>query len=286
MNLYESIKKNLNEAESTLVTADEVRGDIFNCLEMYSEDQWNGADDDYAQEVLEQNLYDAILAVVEKHLGLTFDDIVKMPRETDPSTIIYNQFLDYVYAPSNKELDADEAIKVFVGMCNKVFNEYKAKNGLKESNNSQTPDYINELNDLRHKFFNHLYKVERTESDDEIKKRIEEVLNEIPDGTTLCQNYKDTSSGYTSRGGYYDEYAVILKYTKKGDKWETRHGLKDTHDMMMSVLYNDGDMKTLEQAEQGQKEMSKTLHHETRDYAPKSTIDPNNPHWDGNFYGI
>lgn len=157
-------------------------------------------------------------------------------------------------------------------------------NNLKES--SSLEDVVARINELYHNYNFGYGDEEKKKKDQEIKTEIKEILNSLPDGTVLCQNYMDNSSGWTSRGGYSHDYATILKYTKQGDKWQSRHGLKDVDDMFLAITGNDVDLKTEEQANRDHEELKKQNSSSHRDYAPVSTVNSDNPYWDGNRYGI
>jgi hypothetical protein len=144
-------------------------------------------------------------------------------------------------------------------------------------------DYIAKLNALKNEYG---FGYSDPDKDAEIEKQIVDILNKMPEGTVLCQNIMSSDSGFTSHGSYYHKYAVTLKYTKEGNEWRGRYGLKSVNDMLLSVVHNDSDIRSEEDAAIVQKEMEKKNSTSRRDYAPKSTIDPDNPHWDGNRYGI
>ena len=171
--------------------------------------------------------------------------------------------------------------------CKKRNEKYKVekeKKNLKESDSIE--DSVARINELYHNYHFGYGKGESKQKDLEIENEIKDILNSFPDGTVLCQNYMETSSGWTSMGGYSHDYATILKYTKQGDNWKSSYGLKDVDDMLLSVLHNNTDLKTEEQANRDHEELKKQNKSSHRDYAPVSTTNSDNPYWDGNRYGI
>ena len=66
----------------------------------------------------------------------------------------------------------------------------------------------------------------------------------------LYRLYKETSSGWTSHGSYYDERTVVHEYKKENGNWTMCGKKKNTiDDAVMSVLYNEGKFMTKEEAE-------------------------------------
>ena len=152
-------------------------------------------------------------------------------------------------------------------------------NKLNES--TDTKDYIKLLNRYREEYsFGH------SDDDGYIEQYVTNLLNELPSGTTFYKNYKETVSGYTSWGGYHYEYATIIEYKKDGNDWLKNGVPVSLDDVVIGVLHSDSDMRSKEDAEKVQKEMKKDLKSTRTPYAPKSSVDRDNPHWDGNFYGI
>lgn len=124
---------------------------------------------------------------------------------------------------------------------------------------------------------------------EEAKRSIKDTLSNFPIGIILCTNYKETVSGYTSRGGYSHEYATIIKYEKIGDnQWKDNrwNNVIDDNSFASRILWDESNVNLEKQAKKDQEEIKKTLHSEHRDYAPVSNIDKDNPHWDGNKYAI
>ena len=147
---------------------------------------------------------------------------------------------------------------------------------------SDINNYINRFNELRKE-----YTYGRDKNVDyAIKSEIIDILNELPSGTTFYKNYKETVSGYTSWGGYHDEYATIIEFKKDGNDWLYDGVPRSLDDIYLGIIHSNSDMRSKEDAEKVQKEMKKDLKSTHTPYAPKSTVDRDNPYWDGNRYGI
>lgn len=118
------------------------------------------------------------------------------------------------------------------------------ENKLIESDNN----IIDTLNNLKDKFLSNLYKDK--DKANEVKEQVKQVLQDAPDGTALYRLYKDTSSGWTSHGNYYDERTVIHEYKKENGIW-TMAGRKrnDINDAVSAVVFNEGKFMTKEEAE-------------------------------------
>lgn len=118
------------------------------------------------------------------------------------------------------------------------------KSKLIESDNN----IIDTLNTLKDEFLNNLYKDK--DKANEVKEQVKQVLQDAPDGTALYRLYKETSSGWTSHGSYYDERTVVHEYKKENGNWTMCGRKKNTiDDAVMSVLYNEGKFMTKEEAE-------------------------------------
>ena len=146
---------------------------------------------------------------------------------------------------------------------------------------SNTKDFIKELNKYKKEYcYGH------SDKDDSISASVENILDELPVGTVFYTNYKETVSGYTFWGGYSHEYARIIEYRKDEDGWKRDGTPKTTEEVMISVLHSSSDIRTKEEAGKAQEEMKGELKSTRTEYAPKSNVAPDNPHWDGNRYGI
>ena len=142
-------------------------------------------------------------------------------------------------------------------------------------------NFIQELNKYREE-----YSYGHSDNDSYIKTYVVNLLDELPVGTAFYTNYKETSSGYTSWGGYHHEYAKIIEYKKESDGWK-RDGMSTSdEDVLLGVLHSDSPIRNKEDAVKAQEEMKKDLRSSHTPYAPKSTVDPDNPHWDGDKYAI
>lgn len=116
----------------------------------------------------------------------------------------------------------------------------ESKNNLTESKDDY---WITEFNKLKQAY--NPYK----EDSDEIKAKVKELLINAPNGLKMYRVNKDTTSGWTSHGGYTDERTVKKLYTKENDMW-TMYGSKknDIDDAVLGILFNDGLFMTEEEA--------------------------------------
>lgn len=150
---------------------------------------------------------------------------------------------------------------------------YEDSNSLVEdANDSQ--EYIDKFNELYSK-----YCVASKEDEEVIKSEVVDLLTNAPVGTALYRLYKDTSSGWTSRGSYSDTRTEIHEYLKSGENEWTINGRKknDMRDAMLSILYNPGDFMTKEEAEAQKKEQSKNDTSSRREIVNVGTDSAGNP---------
>ena len=150
---------------------------------------------------------------------------------------------------------------------------YEDNNSLFEDvNDSQ--EYIDKFNELYSK-----YRVASKEDEEVIKSEVVDLLTNAPVGTALYRLYKDTSSGWTSRGSYSDTRTEIHEYLKSGENEWTINGHKknDMRDAMLSILYNPGDFMTKEEAEAQKKEQSKNDTSSHREIINVGTDSAGNP---------
>lgn len=130
------------------------------------------------------------------------------------------------------------------------------------------------------------YSFGHADNDSYISASVTNLLRELPSGSAFYTNYKETVSGYTSFGGYNHEYAKITEYKKDGNEWKRNGTVVDIDDVRIGVLHSSSEIRTKEEAEKAQEEMKKETKSSHTPYAPKSSVDPDNPYWDGNRYGI
>ena len=129
---------------------------------------------------------------------------------------------------------------------------YEDNSLLEDVNDSQ--EYIDKFNELYNKFYSG-----KSGDNKAVKSEVIDLLSSAPVGTALYRLYKDTNSGWTSRGGWSTTRTVIHEYLKSGENEWTINGRKknDMNDAMLSILYNPGDFMTKEEAEIQKKEQSK-----------------------------
>lgn len=202
-------------------------------------------------------------------LRMTAEELDKslLPIPEDTLTPKIDQCRHILFEPEQLSLD--------LGL-----DEAKALNSLGESA-SNTKDFIKELNKYKKE-----YSYGHSDNDNYISASVANILDELPVGTVFYTNYKETVSGYTSWGGYNHEYARVIEYRKDEDGWKRDGEPKTTDDIRISVLHSSSDIRTKEEADKAQEEMKGELKSTRTEYAPKSNVDPDNPHWDGNRYGI
>ena len=153
-----------------------------------------------------------------------------------------NEVKEIKYTP-DKNMSKPEMIMALKAKYKNFFKLIESK--LIESENT---DIISKLNNLKDEFMSNLYKDK--DKANEVKEQVKQVLQDAPDGTALYRLYKETSSGWTSHGSYYDERTVVHEYKKENGIWTMCGRKKNTiDDAVMSVLYNEGKFMTKEEAE-------------------------------------
>ena len=153
-----------------------------------------------------------------------------------------NEVKEIKYTP-DKDMSKPEMIMALKAKYKNFFKLIESK--LIESENT---DIISKLNNLKDEFMSNLYKDK--DKANEVKEQVKQVLQDAPDGTALYRLYKETSSGWTSHGSYYDERTVVHEYKKENGNWTMCGKKKNTiDDAVMSVLYNEGKFMTKEEAE-------------------------------------
>ena len=158
MKLNESIIKNLKEAEQTEIPSyDSFRSQILNDLEMYYEDLDNGGDDvfagtqdSYANEMIEQHLFDTILYNI-KHNYKTNDEAMEV------ASTVLNNFLDKFFAGEEVSLKNDKLIKE---IYDKYVVDFTGDGKILESTNivdssviSRLDNIIADINNAMHKLW-------------------------------------------------------------------------------------------------------------------------------------
>lgn len=200
------------------------------------------------------------------------NDVHKWKREIKPIREMSPEEFGLEVKPGSKD-----RVKGIINL-NKLSSKSEP-NSLDES--VDTTNFIQQLNKYRDE-----YSYGHSDNDSYIEDYVINLLNELPSGTTFYKNYKETVSGYTSRGGYNHEYAKIIEYKKDGNDWLKDGMSTSVNDVKLGILHSDSDMKTKEEAEKDQEEMKKGLRSTHTPYAPKPAVDRDNPYWDGNRYGI
>lgn len=150
---------------------------------------------------------------------------------------------------------------------------YEDSNSLVEdANDSQ--EYISKFNELYDRYYS-----ASKEDEEAVKLEVVDLLTNAPVGTTLYRLYKDTTSGWTSRGSYSNTRTEIHEYLKSGENEWTINGRKknDMRDAMLSILYNPGEFMTKEEAEVQKKEQSKDDTSSRREIVNVGTDSAGNP---------
>ena len=150
---------------------------------------------------------------------------------------------------------------------------YEDSNSLVEdANDSQ--EYISKFNELYDRYYS-----ASKEDEEAVKLEVVDLLTNAPVGTALYRLYKDTTSGWTSRGSYSDTRTEIHEYLKSGENEWTINGRKknDMRDAMLSILYNPGEFMTKEEAEVQKKEQSKNDTSSRREIVNVGTDSAGNP---------
>lgn len=150
---------------------------------------------------------------------------------------------------------------------------YEDSNSLVEdANDSQ--EYISKFNELYDRYYS-----ASKEDEEAVKLEVVDLLTNAPVGTTLYRLYKDTTSGWTSRGSYSNTRTEIHEYLKSGENEWTINGRKknDMRDAMLSILYNPGEFMTKEEAEAQKKEQSKDDTSSRREIVNVGTDSAGNP---------
>lgn len=150
---------------------------------------------------------------------------------------------------------------------------YEDSNSLVEdANDSQ--EYISKFNELYGRYYS-----ASKEDEEAVKLEVVDLLTNAPVGTALYRLYKDTTSGWTSRGSYSNTRTEIHEYLKSGENEWTINGRKknDMRDAMLSILYNPGEFMTKEEAEVQKKEQSKDDTSSRREIVNVGTDSAGNP---------
>lgn len=150
---------------------------------------------------------------------------------------------------------------------------YEDSNSLVEdANDSQ--EYISKFNELYDRYYS-----ASKEDEEAVKLEVVDLLTNAPVGTALYRLYKDTTSGWTSRGSYSNTRTEIHEYLKSGENEWTINGRKknDMRDAMLSILYNPGEFMTKEEAEVQKKEQSKDDTSSRREIINVGTDSAGNP---------
>ena len=150
---------------------------------------------------------------------------------------------------------------------------YEDSNSLVEdANDSQ--EYISKFNELYDRYYS-----ASKEDEEAVKLEVVDLLTNAPVGTALYRLYKDTTSGWTSRGSYSNTRTEIHEYLKSGENEWTINGRKknDMRDAMLSILYNPGEFMTKEEAEVQKKEQSKDDTSSRREIVNVGTDSAGNP---------
>ena len=120
---------------------------------------------------------------------------------------------------------------------------------LQESNNE---DIMNKLNQLCNEYSPYMKDKTRQK---EIQQEVKQILQDAPDGTEMYRVGKETTSGWTSHGSYSDERTVLRPYIKENGVWKMNgRTKKDLDDAVLGILYNYGEFKSKESAEEEKKE--------------------------------
>ena len=121
---------------------------------------------------------------------------------------------------------------------------------LQESNNE---DIMNKLNQLCNEYSPYMKDKTRQK---EIQQEVKQILQDAPDGTEMYRVGKETTSGWTSHGSYSDERTVLRPYIKENGVWKMNgRTKKDLDDAVLGILYNYGEFKSKESAEEEKKEL-------------------------------
>lgn len=142
-----------------------------------------------------------------------------------------------------EELGVDDLETTVAEEADKPEKEKKTES--KKLQESDNEDIISKLNQLCKEFNPYGDK----EKSNKVKNEVRDILQSAPDGTEMYRVGKETSSGWTSHGSYSNERTVLKKYEKQNGVWKMNGSTKsDINDVVLGILYNSGEFKTLEDA--------------------------------------
>lgn len=179
-------------------------------------------------DIEKEECHDELVAFAKAPYDFVANNYSNMPIE-----LLREIALNAVYVADN-----DEAIQ-------KEIDDRKVESKkVEESVTNDSQYYIDVLNELKEAF-----KSGYGDEDEEIKAEVIRTLDDAPDGTEMYRVTKETVSGWTSHGGYSDEYTKLVPFIKSNGVWKYGSSNRDVEDAMLSVLYNSGEFMTKEAAE-------------------------------------
>ena len=180
-----------------------------------------------------------------------------------------NEVKEIKYTP-DKDMSKPQLIMALKSKYKNFFKLLENRN-LQESNDNL--NVINELNALYKEFYN-----SKTDEKEIIKNKVAKILTDAPDGTAMYRVTKKNYSGWTSHGSYSHDVTELSEYKKDNGVW-TMHGYKkpDVNDAVISILYNDGELMTKEDAVRLRDEKSKDDTSQYRDIVNVGTDSDGNP---------
>lgn len=134
----------------------------------------------------------------------------------------------------------------------------KTSDLIKESKTKTFADEIKDKDNMNNKFLDLKKNYNPYKDNAEVaKKETIDYISSLKEGTKLGLVVKDTASGWTSHGGYHDEWARVKEYEKLGkNKWQTPNGIKTDKDMMLTALHNEYSLTDIETAKATAKKLS------------------------------
>lgn len=111
---------------------------------------------------------------------------------------------------------------------------------------------------------------------DKIRDEIKRIGEELPDGTVLARVNQNTRTQYTSQGAVQSQNTEISKLYKINGKWSKYKDGSGETDFAREIVYNSGELQTLEQAEKRAAELKKGDYIQTKGYGVKEKWQPTN----------
>ena len=104
---------------------------------------------------------------------------------------------------------------------------------------------IDSLNELKAQFEEIIDDFEEKE----IMREMEQLLKDADSGEEFYMVYTDTLSGWTSYGSYSHEITSLIPFIKDGNAWKKKGSRETNHDIVLAILYNNGDVYNKQDAE-------------------------------------